>query len=140
MKNTAEKETFVSYLSRYVGIGLISGSIVHAGTLGGGSLRYIILISIGALLFMFGTFLETKKEVLTTRFIVTSVLLSMGVGMVSGGTQHFIDGPLYAAFLIPTGLFVGYIMFLFRKGSEHLSIKKNSQSLHALNTSFLYTL
>ena len=39
--------SYVSHILRYVGVGLVSGSIVHAGTLGGDSLKYIVLILMG---------------------------------------------------------------------------------------------
>ncbi len=115
---------FASHILRYVGVGLISGSIVHVGTLGGSPVRYFVLIAAGALAFVLGTLLEKEKEVITLSYVVISIALSFGVGMVSGGTQHYLDGPVYASFLIPLGLLLGYITFVTRENVRELQAKK----------------
>jgi len=123
MKETAEK-AFTSHVLRYVGVGLISGSIVHIGTLGGSVTHYAALITLGILAFIIGTILETGRSAITLNFIIISVLLSIGVGMVSGGTQHYLDGPVYASFLLPLGLLLGYIMFVLREDKKEFKIQK----------------
>lgn len=123
-KQTVEK-AYVSHILRYVGVGLISGSIVHMGTLGGGSTRYVVLIVMGIVAFITGTLLEKRESQNSlTAFIVVSVIMSIGVGMVSGGTQHYLDGPIYAAFLIPIGVVVGYFAFLFRDYKSEITTKR----------------
>jgi hypothetical protein len=57
------EKLFTSHILRYVGVGLISGSIVHAGTLGGGSLKYIILVIVGIIGFIIGTLLEHSRSI-----------------------------------------------------------------------------
>lgn len=128
--NVSEK-SFASHILRYVGIGLISGSIVHAGTLGGGSLKYVILIVLGIIGFTVGTLLEHSRAVDKSflSFILISVIVSIGTGMVSGGTQHYLDGPLYAGVLIPLGLFCAYIAFMYRDFKHKLTIKRMIVSL-----------
>lgn len=125
MEQSAEN-AFISHILRYVGVGLISGSVVHAGTLGGGSLQYIILIVLGVVAFVVGTLLEerNKSERSLLKYVLISVILSLGVGMVSGGTQHYLDGPVYASFLIPIGLGVGYLAFLFRDYTSKVNLKR----------------
>jgi predicted tellurium resistance membrane protein TerC len=123
MKETVEK-AFTSHVLRYVGVGLISGSIVHMGTLGGSTTRYVVLIALGVIAFIVGTMLEKGKSIVTLNFIIISVLLSIGVGMVSGGTQHYLDGPVYASFLIPFGLLLGYIAFLVQHNKKEFVFKK----------------
>lgn len=123
MRETVEK-AFTSHILRYVGVGLISGSIVHIGTLGGGITRYVVLIALGIVAFIVGTVLEKGRGAITINFIIISVLLSIGVGMVSGGTQHYLDGPVYASFLLPLGLLLGYIMFVLREDKKELKIGK----------------
>lgn len=44
--------------------------------------------------------------------------------MVSGGTQHYLDGPTYAAFLIPIGIVVGYFAFLVRDYKTQITLKR----------------
>lgn len=123
MKETVEK-AFTSHVLRYVGVGLISGSIVHIGTLGGGITHYAVLIALGIFAFIMGTILEEGRGAITFNFIIISVLLSIGVGMVSGGTQHYLDGPVYASFLLPLGLLLGYIMFVLREDKKELKLRK----------------
>jgi hypothetical protein len=119
------EKAYISHLLRYVGVGLISGSIVHMGTLGGGHVRYPVLIVMGIVAFIVGTLLEKRgSESSLTAFIGISVIMSIGVGMVSGGTQHYLDGPKYAAFLIPTGVAVGYFTFLFRDYKTEITKKR----------------
>ncbi len=123
-KQLVEK-AYASHLLRYVGVGLISGSIVHIGTLGGGYLRYIILVALGIIAFIAGTLMEKREDANSiTTFIIISVILSIGVGMVSGGTQHYLDGPTYAAFLIPIGIAVGYFAFLVRDYKTQITLKR----------------
>jgi hypothetical protein len=97
---------FVSLVCRYLGVGFISGSIVHAGTLGGDATIYCTLLLLGVLLFVLGTYLEEHAKN-TVTFIVSTTGLSLGVGMMSGGMQHFFDGPLFASLIIPIGLSIG---------------------------------
>lgn len=125
MEQSAE-HAFLSHILRYVGVGLISGSVVHAGTLGGSSLHYTVLIVLGVIAFVGGTVLEERKkqERSLLKYILISVILSLGVGMVSGGTQHYLDGPVYASFLIPIGLGVGYLAFIFRDYKSKVTLQR----------------
>ena len=123
--STPEK-SFASHILRYVGVGLISGSMVHAGTLGGGSTKYIILIILGMVTFAIGTYLENENRVdkKFLSFIFISIAVSIGTGMVSGATQHYLDGPVYASILLPFGLLIAYIAFLYRDFKSVFSFKK----------------
>ena len=124
--NRSSNSLFASHMFRYVGIGLISGSIVHIGTLGGHYLRYVFLIIIGITLFIWGILLDHKNEKINKlfKFILVSVIVSIGTGMVSGATQHYLDGPIVASFLLPIGLFIGYLAFIYRDHRSEISIKK----------------
>lgn len=125
LMNQSPEKSYISHVLRYVGVGLISGSIVHAGTLGGGYTKYIILIMLGIIGFVVGTLLEKNEHNKSLiSFIIISVILSIGVGMVSGGTQHYLDGPIYASLLIPLGIGTGYLAFLFRDYRKSISVKR----------------
>lgn len=125
IKKQSVEKAYVSLILRYVGVGLISGSIVHMGTLGGGYTKYIVLIIMGVVAFIAGTLLDKRdSDNSLISFIVVSVIMSIGVGMVSGGTQHYLDGPKYAAFLIPIGMAVGYFAFLFRDYKSEITTKR----------------
>jgi uncharacterized protein (DUF305 family) len=51
-----------------------------------------------------------------------SLLLSIGIGMISGGVQHFTDFPLYSSYLIPLGLVLSFVAFLL-KGNYMIKAK-----------------
>ncbi|HYF93694.1 MAG TPA: hypothetical protein VD969_15880 [Symbiobacteriaceae bacterium] len=52
-----------------------------------------------------------------------SLLLSNGIGMISGGIQHFSDNPPYSAALIPLGFGLSLFSFIL-KNSIRLSVKR----------------
>jgi hypothetical protein len=124
--NIPSTKSFAAHMCKYLGVGLISGSIVHAGTLGGGYFKYIVLIIAGVALFVIGNVLEhglsSLKQLLP--YIGISTILSIGTGMVSGGTQHYLDGPAIAAILFPIGFFLAYLSFIYRDYSKEFTFKK----------------
>lgn len=120
------EKKFISHILRYVGVGLISGSIVHAGTLGGESLHYILLVVMGIIGFTIGTVMENKEKFdrHLFSFILISTVVSIGTGMVSGGTQHYLDNPLFASYILPAGFLIAYFAFAFRDFRQSLSFKR----------------
>jgi hypothetical protein len=115
---------FASYLAMFVGMGLISGSIVHAGQ---AELfkQAVFLIFVGMIFFAVGSYVNEvifktgniEKEGIA-RYIVLSLFLAMGVGMISGSTQHFFDTPIYASYLMPGGIFIASLAFALRNNYE----------------------
>lgn len=109
---------FLTFIAMFIGAGFISGSIVHLGE--GVNLWDISLLCFGVILFVSGTlFQEIKskgkqepKELVS--LLAYSLFLSLGIGMASGGIQHFVDTPSYSAILIPTGLSLGLIAFILK--------------------------
>ena len=79
---------------------------MHAGTLGGSWFKYLVLIACGAAMFGAGVWWEHVDQPQTdlAAYIALSVAVSIGTGMVSGATQHYLDGPYVAALLLPSGL------------------------------------
>ena len=120
------EKSFASHMLRYVGVGLISGSIVHAGTLGGNVAQYITFIILGITAFTLGTYLENENKVdkKFISFILISIVISIGTSMVSGGTQHYLDGPVFASIILPVGLLVAYIAYLYRDFKSNFYFKK----------------
>ena len=123
---SSPEKSFASHMLRYVGVGLISGSIVHAGTLGGNVTQYVALIVLGVIAFIYGTYLEYENKIdkKFISFILISVVISIGTGMVSGGTQHYLDGPVFASIILPIGLLVAYMAYLYRDFKGDFSFKK----------------
>ena len=109
---------WVCYLAYFVGVSFQSGGIVHYSIDPG---RYGKLIVIGAIVFIFGAIasdLTDKESILRSAgpigfatFIVSSLILSIGVGMIGGAVQHFLDIPTRAPYLIGFGLILSALGF-----------------------------
>jgi uncharacterized protein (DUF305 family) len=114
---------YLSYLSLFVGAGFISGAIVHSGN-ATEIPKYITIGIIGVVLFSGGSLTQElitgnhKMNALgAIKFFFFSLILSIGIGMISGGTQHFTDFPMYSSFLIPAGFMLSWIAFVFKNNS-----------------------
>lgn len=128
IKNTWKEAIFpyIVYVMFFLGMGLTSGSIVHMPL---DPHRYTIVLFVGMGIFVIASLLnETvidKKHLSllsTIRLVIFSLLLSVGIGMISGGIQHFEDVLDYAGYLIPGGIMLSLVGFLF-KNNLKLGIK-----------------
>lgn len=119
MKITQDNKNYLVYIAKYLGVALISGSVVHIGTLQNGVMRYIILMGIGMVLMMLGNISEAKQlgNKINTRFLLVITGLSLATGFLSGGVQHYIDNPVYAGYLLAIGGVVTYITFFMKEKS-----------------------
>lgn len=115
--------SFTAHLAQYIGIGLISGSVVHASTLGGSSLKYGALIGLGMLIYCMKYIIESRFRLdrHLLRFLGVSTIVSLGTGMLSGSAQHFVDGPYAGAILASAGVVVAYIAFCIREDRRALT-------------------
>jgi MFS family permease len=111
---------YLVFIGMFVGAGFIAGSIVHLGE--GINPWDISILIIGIVLFLASTSVQefvfnkrSIKEAGVLKFLLYSLVLSLGVGMASGGTQHFVDTPGYSSYLIPIGLGLGMIAFLLKE-------------------------
>jgi len=117
---------YVNYVLLFLGMGLISGSIVHMPV---DPVKYTLIMLIGAAMFGFASFINDLKGQADmsagaiVRSLLYSLALSVGIGMMSGGIQHFSDNPTYAAMLIPTGFGVSLFSFVL-KHNPNLSVKR----------------
>lgn len=106
---------YLVYVVSFVGAGMVSGGVVHYPL---NENYYGTLAMLGALVFALGAL---SNEVLTGNslpkisklisLVITSLLLSFGIGMLSGGIQHFTDFPTRAAILIPSGITLSFLAF-----------------------------
>lgn len=106
------------YVALFVGAGLISGSVVHYPLDPG---RYLLIGAVGAVMFAAASAVHEARANLAggadlARFIGASLVLALGIGMISGGIQHFSDIPGRAATLIPLGAALSLIAFAVRDG------------------------
>ena len=106
------------YIGLFIGTGFLSGSIVHYPMNPG---RFTVIGILGALIFTTSSTVNEKyfnkqnfqKEGLL-KIIVFSLILSLGIGMISGAVQHFDEEPLYASYLIPIGLLVSLVGYVLK--------------------------
>jgi hypothetical protein len=104
---------FIIYLTSYLGVALIGGSIVHVGTFDAHNIRYAILGIVGLVLMIMGSVFEAKsnQEVLSLKYFGIVTALAIATGFLSGGIQHYLDDPIYAGYLLAIGIVVSYVTF-----------------------------
>ncbi|WP_329125030.1 hypothetical protein [Streptomyces sp. NBC_01353] len=109
---------YLGYVGYFVGAGLISGAVVHHPL---DPDRYTRIAGYGALVFLVATvlneFLLTRERPGLPRMLVvigSALLLSFGIGMLSGGLQHFDDFPARGAVLVPAGIVVSFIAYVIK--------------------------
>jgi hypothetical protein len=109
---------YLGYVGYFVGAGLISGSVVHHPL---DPIRYTIIGAAGVLTFLAATVLnefvlprQRPAGAQLLRIVGGSLLLSMGIGMLSGGIQHFDEFPARAAILVAAGLVLSFLAYIVR--------------------------
>lgn len=109
---------YIGYVLYFVGAGLISGAVVHHPL---DPARYTKIAVVGVLVFLVATvvnefLLATERPALRRAVVViaASLLLSFGIGMLSGGLQHFEDFPDRGAVLVPLGITVSFVAFVLK--------------------------
>jgi hypothetical protein len=119
------KYAYAIHLCKYLGIALVSGSIVHAGTLGGNNNKYLGLIVVGVLLTVLGNYLEyeVKNIKVGVKLLALAIILSFGTGMLSGGIQHFADNPSYSAMLLSLGAVITFFALALKDFPGVLNFK-----------------
>nr|WSW47143.1 hypothetical protein OG296_30815 [Streptomyces sp. NBC_01001] len=109
---------YLGYVGYFVGAGLISGAVVHHPL---DPDRYTRIAVYGACVFLAATILNefvlTRERPGLPRMLLVigaSLLLSFGIGMLSGGLQHFDDFPARGAVLVPAGLVVSFVAYVIK--------------------------
>jgi uncharacterized protein (DUF305 family) len=107
------------YLMYFLGVGFLGGAIVHFPV---NPNLYGIIGAVGAIIFTFASTLNewitNKRHVLhegVIKILLYSLVLSIGLGMISGGIQHFVDFPIYASYLIPGGFIISLLGYVLSK-------------------------
>jgi hypothetical protein len=118
--------SWVCYLAYFVGVSFQSGGIVHYSL---DPNRYGKLIVIGAVIFVIGAIssdLISKESILRhtgptgfITFILSSLVLSIGVGMIGGSVQHFTDIPGRAPIFVGLGIVLSALGYHGRFRPHH---------------------
>lgn len=112
---------YVLYVALYLGVALTGGSVVHLPL---APARYLLIGGVGVLVFITASVADARRRHAAGlegpggglgRYVGWSVLLSLGLGMLSGGIQHFLDFPHYAAALPPLGVLLSLAAYLARE-------------------------
>ncbi len=113
---------YLGYVGYFVGAGLISGGIVHYPL---DPSRYTQVALAGIVLFVAATLLNevvlpgARPSLGAVAHLVgAALLLSLGIGMLSGGIQHFMDFPARAALLIPLGLVASFVAYVIKHATH----------------------
>lgn len=119
---------YLVYIGLFIGTGFLSGSIVHFPM---NPMRFSIIGLIGAFIFTLSSTINEKhfnranfEKEGVLKIIIFSLILSLGIGMTSGAVQHFDEEPLYASYLIPSGLFISLVGYVL-KNDLRLCFKKS---------------
>jgi hypothetical protein len=118
--------SWACYLAYFIGVSFQSGGIVHYSLDPG---RYGKLIAIGAVIFVIGAIssdLISKESRLRDSgptgfitFIASSLVLSIGVGMIGGSVQHFNDIPGRAPIYVGLGIVLSALGYHGRFQPHH---------------------
>ncbi|GGL79227.1 hypothetical protein GCM10010840_16350 [Deinococcus aerolatus] len=132
---------FTAYFLMLASTSFIAGGIVHLG-LGENTGFYITLAVVGVVCFTAGNYLQeyviqkNKRGTGLGTFLLVSFVLSVGIGMMTGGIQHYLDNPLYSTVLIPVGLLLAVAAFAVREkltlGRKVIQLTAGTLSLAAL--------
>ncbi|MBL8159233.1 hypothetical protein JNJ66_02130 [Candidatus Saccharibacteria bacterium] len=114
--------SYAVYMGLFIGTGFLSGAIVHLPL---NPVRFAIIGLLGAVIFVASSTINeitimkrqaTHAEI--AKLIVFSILLALGVGMISGGVQHFDEVPEYASKLIPIGVLLSLLGYVLKNGID----------------------
>lgn len=118
---------YLVYIGLFIGTGFLSGSIVHYPL---NHVRFGSIGALGAIIFSAASTINEAyfnkrnfKEEGVIKIIIFSLILSIGIGMVSGGVQHFDEEALYASYLIPIGIFVSLVGYMLKNNLD-LGLRK----------------
>lgn len=133
MENARQSSVFRPYLGyvfNFVGAGMVSGGVVHyplnESFYGALSIAGAFVFTIGAIVTEIVSGRRLGNALRVIFLITTSLLLSFGIGMLSGGIQHFTDFPARATILIPSGLSLSFLAFCLKNETLRKGLLKKS--------------
>lgn len=125
MTTTSLQQQHVQMLLKYSGISFISGAVNHGFFTVERSLWTALA---GIVLFVLGVWLEHRRpagdgarESLGAT-LLWGTLLSIGLGLFTGGLQHFPDSPARSAWVVPLGFALSVLALVVERMRAHGSI------------------
>ena len=121
---------YLGYVFNFVGAGMVSGGVVHyplnESFYGALSITGAFVFTVGAIVTEIVNGRKLGNALRVIFLITTSLLLSFGIGMLSGGIQHFTDFPDRATILIPAGLTLSFLAFCLKNETLRKGLMKKS--------------
>ncbi|MFM2385174.1 MAG: hypothetical protein RL166_1048 [Actinomycetota bacterium] len=121
---------YLGYVLNFVGAGMVSGGVVHyplnESFYGALSITGAFVFTAGAIVSELINGRKLGNALRVFFLITTSLLLSFGIGMLSGGIQHFTDFPDRATILIPVGLTLSFFAFCLKNETLRKGLLKKS--------------
>ena len=109
---------YLVYVAYFLGIGMTSSGIVLMPF---NPYRYGIILCIGLGLFIASSLFNevvidkhNLSALQSMKLIILSLTLAIGIGMISGGISHFKENPTYVAFLIPCGILISFLSYIYK--------------------------
>lgn len=111
---------WAGYAGCFVGAGLVGGGVVHRPL---DPSRYTTVMLAGVVVFVLASLVDevvlaqdkpSRGRLL--RLVGCSLLLSVGIGMLSGGIQHFSDARGWSEAVVALGLVVSWLAYALRTG------------------------
>ena len=99
---------YYALILRYLGMSFITGAVAHGFFSGYRSLFTAIF---GLVFFLSALFLEKESTSVTRYQIFWNTLLAIGVGIFTGGIQHFPDSPERSVWIVPLGFIIAAFSF-----------------------------
>jgi len=118
--------SFLAHLANYVGMGLISGGMVHVVIFQKNAITYGTQILFGVCIHLLHHMIEAGFQFDTDmlRFLCVSIFVALGTGTVNGGTQHYLDNPKPGAVLVGSAFVITYIAYCARTVVEQSTSRK----------------
>lgn len=96
-----------SLLLKYLGMSFITGAVAHGFF---SSSRSLITAVLGIIFFLIGHLMMSEHT--SAKELSLQSLLAVGVGIFTGGIQHFPDSPERSVWIVPLGLLISLAAFM----------------------------
>jgi hypothetical protein len=117
----------IATLCKYTGISFIAGSVTHGVF---SEQRSLITAAVGIILYLLASYLESlaepDKPVQWARIVTFGVLASIGLGLFTGGLQHFPDSPTRSLWVVPIGFVMSVLASFWLESKESALPRKQS--------------
>lgn len=113
---------------RYLGMSFITGAVAHGFFSG---FRSLSTFAIGIGIFILALYLERDQARVTATQLSWSALLATGIGVFTGGIQHFPDSPERSLLIVPLGFILS--VYAYAHSEQHSYTQQEKYLIFALS-------